>query len=105
MLKKMLHKPTKWKVMKELILKDTEDTVINSLGIISSLSQVSHGSEDILRIPIGFSVWDTYSDVFRTMKYAMEKHLNDSDKLFQFNIYADKIRTVDAHKLTKIGNV
>ena len=74
-----------------------------SLGIISSLSQVSHGSEDILRIPIGFSVWDTYSDVFRTMKYAMEKHLNDSDKLFQFNIYADKIRTVDAHKLTKIG--
>ena len=29
MLQKMLRKPTKWKVMKELILKDTEDTVVN----------------------------------------------------------------------------
>ena len=38
MLQKMLHKPTKWKVMKELILKDTEDTVVNSLGIISFVS-------------------------------------------------------------------
>ena len=38
MLQKMFHKPTKWKVMKELILKDTEDTVINSLGIISFVS-------------------------------------------------------------------
>ena len=38
MLQKMFHKPTKWKVMKELILKDTEDTVLNSLGIISFVS-------------------------------------------------------------------
>ena len=38
MLRKMFHKPTKWKVMKELIIKDTEDTVINSLGIISFVS-------------------------------------------------------------------
>ena len=38
MLQKMFHKPTKWKVMKELILKDTEDTVVNSLGIISFVS-------------------------------------------------------------------
>ena len=38
MLQNMLRKPTKWKVMKELILKDTEDTVINSLGIISFVS-------------------------------------------------------------------
>ena len=38
MLQKMLRKPTKWKVMKELILKDTEDTVVNSLGIISFVS-------------------------------------------------------------------
>ena len=38
MLQKMFHKPTKWKVMKELIIRDTEDTVINSLGIISFVS-------------------------------------------------------------------
>ena len=38
MLQKMFQKPTKWEVMKELILKDTEDTVINSLGIISFVS-------------------------------------------------------------------
>ena len=38
MIQKMIQKPTKWKVMKELIIKDTEDTVINSLGIISFVS-------------------------------------------------------------------
>ena len=38
MLQKMFQKPTKWKVMKQLILKDTEDTVVNSLGIISFVS-------------------------------------------------------------------
>ena len=36
------------------------------------------------------------------MKYALEKHTNDTEKLFQFNVYADRIRTVDAYKLTKI---
>ena len=51
---------------------------------------------------IGISVWDSYSDVFKTMKYALEKHTNDTEKLFQFNVYADRIRTVDAYKLTKI---
>ena len=35
MLKKMFYKPTKWSVMRQLIIKDTEDTVVNSLGIIS----------------------------------------------------------------------
>ena len=38
MLQKMFQKPTKWRVMKDLILKDTEDTVVNSLGIISFVS-------------------------------------------------------------------
>ncbi|MCH1547370.1 MAG: ABC transporter permease [Flavobacteriaceae bacterium] len=38
MLKKMLYKPTKWTVMKQLILKDIEDLVINSLGIIAFVS-------------------------------------------------------------------
>ena len=41
-------------------------------------------------VPIGISVWDSYSDVFKTMKYALEKHTNDSDKLFQFMLYADR---------------
>ena len=34
MINKMFHKPTKWSVMKQLILKDIEDLVINSLGIM-----------------------------------------------------------------------
>jgi phospholipid/cholesterol/gamma-HCH transport system permease protein len=38
MIKKMFHKPTKWSVMKQLILKDIEDLVINSLPIISFVS-------------------------------------------------------------------
>ena len=38
MLKKMIYKPTKWSVMKQLILKDIEDLVINSLGIIAFVS-------------------------------------------------------------------
>jgi len=38
MLKKMFDKPTKWSVMRQLIIKDTEDTVVNSLGIISFVS-------------------------------------------------------------------
>jgi len=36
------------------------------------------------------------------MQYALERHTNDSNKLFQFTIYADRIRTVDAYKLTRI---
>ena len=44
----------------------------------------------------------SYSDVFTAMQYALEKHTNDSNKLFQFTIYADRIRTVDAYKLTRI---
>ena len=38
MINKMFHKPTKWSVMKHLILKDIEDLVINSLGIIAFVS-------------------------------------------------------------------
>jgi len=38
MINKMFHKPTKWSVMKRLILKDIEDLVINSLGIIAFVS-------------------------------------------------------------------
>lgn len=63
------------------------------------LNSVAYGVE---QIPIGISVWDSYSDVFTAMQYALEKHTNDSGKLFQFTIYADRIRTVDAYKLTRI---
>ena len=38
MINKIFHKPTKWSVMKQLILKDIEDLVINSLGIIAFVS-------------------------------------------------------------------
>ena len=38
MLKKMFYTQTKWSVMRQLIIKDTEDTVVNSLGIISFVS-------------------------------------------------------------------
>lgn len=38
MINKMFRKPTKWSVMKQLILKDIEDLVINSLGIIAFVS-------------------------------------------------------------------
>ena len=38
MIRKMFHKPTKWGVMKQLILKDVQDLVINSLGIIAFVS-------------------------------------------------------------------
>lgn len=38
MIKDMFRKPTKWSVMKGLILKDIEDLVINSLGIVAFIS-------------------------------------------------------------------
>ncbi len=58
-------------------------------------------------VPIGtiFSVWDSYKDVFTAMQYALERHTNDSGKLFQFKMYADNIRTVDAYKLTRYKNL
>ena len=38
MIKQMFNKPTKWSVMKILILKDIDDLVINSIGIVSFIS-------------------------------------------------------------------
>ena len=38
MIKEMFKKPTKWSVMKTLILKDIDDLVINSIGIVSFIS-------------------------------------------------------------------
>tara|TARA_R110002049_G_scaffold24361_6_gene86542 strand:+ start:11658 stop:12395 length:738 start_codon:yes stop_codon:yes gene_type:complete len=38
MIVEMFRKPTKWSVMKQLILKDTDDLVIGSLGIIAFIS-------------------------------------------------------------------
>lgn len=38
MLKEVFSRPTKWRVMKELILKEIDDLIIGSLGIVSFLS-------------------------------------------------------------------
>ena len=38
MIAKMFHKPTKWSVMKQLILKDIDDLIIGSLGIVSFIA-------------------------------------------------------------------
>ena len=38
MIAEMFHKPTKWSVMKQLILKDIDDLVIDSLGIVAFIS-------------------------------------------------------------------
>lgn len=38
MISEMFHKPTKWSVMKRLILKEIEDLVIGSLGIVAFIS-------------------------------------------------------------------
>lgn len=38
MIKEMFRKPTKWSVMKPLILKDIEDLIIGSLGIVAFIS-------------------------------------------------------------------
>ena len=38
MIAEMFRKPTKWTVMKDLILKEIEDLVIGSLGIVAFIS-------------------------------------------------------------------
>ena len=38
MIKDMFRKPTKWSVMRTLILKDIDDLIINSLGIVAFIS-------------------------------------------------------------------
>ncbi|MEM1001844.1 MAG: ABC transporter permease, partial [Bacteroidota bacterium] len=38
MIKDLFRKPTKWSVMKNLILKDVDDLIINSLGIVAFIS-------------------------------------------------------------------
>ncbi|MBV2196763.1 MAG: ABC transporter permease, partial [Flavobacterium sp.] len=35
MLKEIFNKPTKWSAMKQLILKEVDDLIIDSLGIVS----------------------------------------------------------------------
>ena len=38
MIAEMFRKPTKWSVMKHLILKDIDDLIIGSLGIVAFIS-------------------------------------------------------------------
>ena len=67
MLKKMFDKPTKWSVMKQLIIKDTGDTVINSLGIISFVSFFIGGVITIqLALNMTGSLYPTYLVGFAT---------------------------------------
>lgn len=75
---------------------------MHRLLLIVLLHTWSVRANPVEQIPIGISVWDSYSDVFTAMQYALERHTNDSAKAFQFNVYADRIRTVDAYKLTRI---
>ncbi|MDG2172766.1 MAG: ABC transporter permease, partial [Flavobacteriaceae bacterium] len=67
MLKKMFDKPTKWSVMRQLIIKDTGDTVINSLGIISFVSFFIGGVITIqLALNMTGSLYPTYLVGFAT---------------------------------------
>jgi len=59
------------------------------------------------QIPIGtfFSMSDSnknYKDEFTAMDYALERQHNDTERLFQFKVFADTIKTVDPYKLTRI---
>jgi len=38
MIGEMFRKPTKWSVMKQLILKDVEDLIVGSIGIVAFIS-------------------------------------------------------------------
>ena len=68
---------------------------------MSSLPQRTEAAEEI---PLGtiLSLWDDYKEVFAAMQFALEQQHNHTNKLFQFKLYADNIKTVDAYKLTKI---
>jgi hypothetical protein len=59
----------------------------------------------IFQIPIGtfFSMWDSdYKDEFTAMQYALERQHNDTERIFQFKLFADNLKTIDAYKLTRI---
>ena len=48
-------------------------------------------------------MWDSdYKDEFTAMQYALERQHNDTERIFQFKLFADNIKTVDAYKLTRI---
>ena len=51
MIAEMFRKPTKWSVMKQLILKDIEDLIIGSLGIVAFISFFVGG---VITIQTGF---------------------------------------------------
>ena len=69
------------------------------MRLLLLLALVFGTSLGLEQVPIGLSVWDSYSDVFTAMQYALEKYTNDSSKMFQFKVYADRIRTIDAYKV------
>ena len=75
------------------------------MRLLLLLALVFGTSLGLEQVPIGLSVWDSYSDVFTAMQYALEKHTNDSSKMFQFKVYADRIRTIDAYKVSNLDNI
>ncbi len=63
-----------------------------------------HLADAVEEIPIGtiLSQWDDYREVFTAMQFALEQQHNRTNKVFQFKMFADNIKTVDAYKLTRI---
>lgn len=76
-------------------------TLVISLVLLGGLSIESSNAEDI---PVGtiLSLWEDYKEVFTAMQFALEQQHNQTNKLFQFKLFADNIKTVDAYKLTRI---
>ena len=72
---------------------------VSSIGI---LLLVVGGTRAEEAVPIGTIFSVDYADVFTAMQFALEKQYNDSSHIFQLKMFADKIKTVDAYKLTRI---
>eukprot|EP00094_Tigriopus_californicus_P004677 TCALIF_04499-PA protein Name:"Similar to GluRIA Glutamate receptor 1 (Drosophila melanogaster)" AED:0.23 eAED:0.23 QI:77/0.88/0.9/1/1/0.9/10/441/909 len=74
---------------------------ITVLVMISGFNIEPTYAEDI---PVGtiLSLWEDYKEVFTAMQFALEQQHNQTNKLFQFKLFADNIKTVDAYKLTRI---
>lgn len=71
---------------------------------LTLLTLVVAASSD--EIPIGYIVsdWNEYSGVFSAIKIALNQHRHNASlsKDFTFMLFADRIKTVDAFKLSRI---
>ena len=64
MLKEIFNKPTKWSVMKQLILKEIDDLIVGSLGIVAFISFFVGGT-----LIIGDYCIKRYEHRYNLMKY------------------------------------